>query len=558
MDQALIHKNLEGLSDQELLQLDAQLGLQDLYHFNTNILKFGRDLPSGEFFQLPEGEIGAVARWLARPRPATLRPTARWKRCLILPRGTTKTSLVEGLCGQRLLRDPNTAVLWTSEEKKLANRVCNDLAERLASEAVELRYGRIRGDRDWTFEHFSSAQRTKPRKEPSFMTSGVDVPIQGWHFDLIICDDLQGLTNCTPDGIEKVAQYLNLLWPVLNPGGELIWICTRWDFDDVASRILKEWGTSPDVWDLPPTGRGYLGATAHPGDEKFFREFDPQNHEPVSQIVVDRPLFPSVLDEHTLSELRKDPPRGMGLYNYSCQIENNPLPSEGALFIPEDFRYVDDWRPGIELDFENIAAEDFFRSLDYYLAIDPASGDEEIKYGDDTTLSIIGIKGVNLQRQIYVVECSGGKWKPDEICSRLFTAAALWRPRYCGIEANAMQKTLKWVIEDRMRNEGLYLPLRELNRSKSGLNKGDAIKRLQPYYRAHQIFHFRSLKGGKLEEQLIRFKPGSRAHDDYPDSLAMAFELIEEGLQIGREKRRHGTRRAKQIRWRGGQHVGWY
>ena len=538
---SVIEKSLAQLTTQELLELDAKLGLEDLYHLNTNILKFGRDLGDGSFFQMPEQEIGPIARWLQTPRPNHLRPTDRRKRVLILPRGTTKTSTAQGYVAQRLLKDPNLAVLWTCEEKKLANRVCNDLAERLASEEVKARYGKLRGDRDWTFEHFTLATRVKKRKEPSFMTSGVDVPIQGWHFDLIVCDDLQGMTNNSPEGIEKISEYLNHLWPVLNPGGELIYICTRWDYMDVASYILKEWETDHLAWEAPPVARGFLGAHAVAGDEPFFRQPDGSCH-----FTVGEPIFPSVLDEETLMTLRKDPPIGMGLYNYSCQYENNPLPSEAATFDPADFRYVDDWEPKDELDLVN-PAEELFRGLAYYMAVDFASGEEEVRYGDDTAIHVIGVKGEDLERQMYVVESVGGKWKPDEVVDRMFVLAAKWRPVAVGVETNAMQKTMKWVIEDRMRAQGKYLPLRKLPRS--GRNaKSDCIRRLQPYYRAHSVFHFKSLRGGKLEEQLIRFKPGSRIHDDYPDSLAMCLELVQSGYQTRRAEANQRQRRRLRIR----------
>ena len=538
-----IEKNLNDLTTGELLQLDAQLGIDDLYHLNTNILNFGRDLPNGEFFQMPEREVGPIARWLQTPRPDHLRPTDRRKRILILPRGTTKTSLAQGYVAQRLLDDPNLAVLWVSEEKKLANRVCNDLAERLGSEAVEERYGRLKGERDWTFDHFTLATRTKGRKEPSFMTTGVDVPIQGWHFDLIICDDLQGQTNNTPEGIEKVANYLNLMWPVLNPGGELLWICTRWDYDDVAARILKEREENPLSWEAPPVARGYLGSIAVDGDEEFFRDEDGDTH-----VVAGEPIFPSVLDHSVLQELRKDPPIGMGLYNYSCQYENNPLPAEAATFNPNDFRYVDDWTPLDEFDLED-PTEELFRGLDYYMAVDFASGDDEVKYGDDSALHVIGVRGTDLQRQIFVVESTGGKWKPDQTADQIFLMADKWRPRLIGIETNAMQKTMKWVIQDRMRSEGIYLPLRELKRS-GRQSKSDHIRKLQPYYVAHNIFHFKSLRNGPLEEQLIRFKPGSRIHDDYPDSLAMCLELIREGYQRGRARANNNLQDARRERIR--------
>jgi predicted phage terminase large subunit-like protein len=391
------------------------------------------------------------------------------------------------------------------------------------------------------------------------MTAGVDVPIQGWHFDIIVCDDLQGQTNNTPEGIEKVANYLNLLWPVLNPGGELIWVCTRWDFNDVAARILKEWEEGEGHWDALPVARGYLGATAWPGDEEFFQDVDGTCHFDTSLPIDDpkRKVFQSVLDSETCETLKKDPPIGMGIYNYSCQIENDPLPSKAATFDPNDFRYVPDWAPEDAVDPQS-PAFDLLAGMTYYLGLDVASGEEEIKYGDDCAIHVLGVRGSGLQRQHFVVESIGGKWKPDETVDRLFTICGKWRPAAVGIETNAMQKTYKWFITKRMNDLGIYLPIRELKRG-GRKTKSDEIRKMQPFYRAHSVFHFKSFRNTPLETQLIRFKPGSSIHDDYPDSLAMCFELIREGYQLNTERARERKAKQRQIRIRPrGRHVGWY
>jgi hypothetical protein len=73
---------------------------------------------------------------------------------------------------------------------------------------------------------------------------------------------------------------------------------------------------------------------------------------------------------------------------------------------------------------------------------------------------------------------------------------------------------------------------------------------MQPFYRAHQVFHFESLKNGPLEEQQIRFKPGSRMRIDYADSLSMCFELISPGLSR-REERKKIKRQRKRFRYKG-------
>ncbi len=80
-----------------------------------------------------------------------------------------------------------------------------------------------------------------------------------------------------------------------------------------------------------------------------------------------------------------------------------------------------------------------------------------------------------------------------------------------------------------MKENLVFLPLKEVTRGGSLESKADRIGKLEPLYRAHSIWHMSHLKGGKLEEQLLRFNPGGAVHDDYPDALSTAVAGIAEG-----------------------------
>jgi len=275
------------LTDAQLLAISAQYSLDDLYYFNSEIMRFGTELSDGVLFTIPREQIGPIIDWLSLPRPSYLPAQARRKRFLALPRGTTKTSMVSGYAAREILKDPNISIFYTSELKALAVEVVKDIGARLTAEPVLRRWGPLRPGTGWREDRFTVATRTRPRKDPTMMAGGIDVPIQGFHFDLIIADDLQGVTNNSVEGIRKVREYLRLLMPVLNPGGELIWICTRWGYDDAASHILKEAREVPGSWEYP--GLGYFGAYVRPQDLEFFTWLRPEH--------VGTSLWPSVLPD---------------------------------------------------------------------------------------------------------------------------------------------------------------------------------------------------------------------------------------------------------------------
>jgi predicted phage terminase large subunit-like protein len=375
--------------------------------------------------------------------------------------------------------------------------------EYLTSPNIEARYGKFKGDRDWQRGKFVVSQRNRPRKEPTMMAGGVDVSSQGRHYDLIIADDLQGLTNTSPEGIAKVKEYLRLLWPILDPGGELIWICTRWDFEDVAGDILREIKQDRQSWDHMGD-RAYFGAVGWIGDEDVF-----------PHAKINEPLFPSVLPEEELKRLRAT----MTPYHYSCQYENNPIPSENAYFRVEDFQYVG------EYDTEN----PIFQGLAFYMGVDPASGTSGVRKGDDTAIVIIGVKGDKASRSYYVVDAAGGQWKPKQILETMAVLYDKWRPRRIALETTGPGKFFYAMLQEWARTEHVYMPVKEVTHAGTTETKADRISRLEPLYRSHSVFHVQHLKNSKLETQLLRFMPGGATHDDYPDALAMATEIVREG-----------------------------
>ena len=501
----------DGISEQDVLQAEADLGRADLYYFNKHILQLGEGSP----IQRPQEEIEPLCVWLQKPIPAHVGPKGRFKRFLALPRGCGKTFTVAGYVAWRIVRNPNIAIFFTSEEKAQASASVRFVSEKLSGPRVEALYGKMRGEKDWTQHRFTVANRNRARREPTVMSGGVDVPVQGWHFDLIIADDLQGKTNNTPEGIAKVKEYLSLLWPVLNPGGELIWICTRWDYDDAAADILKQRSQDKTSWDALGD-RGFFGAYATPADTPIF-----------PSATVGEPLFPSVLPRSELERLKASMP----LYQFSCQYDNDPIPSEAQYFRSSDFQYV----PAYD------ATATHYEGLVYYMGVDTASGLDTVKKGDDTAIIVIGVRGQERHRTITVVEVVGGQWKPLQIMTTMQTMYEKWRPRTVGLETAGAGKMFYAGLKEWMQKEMVWLPIRELPHAGTDESKADRIATLEPEYRARRIFHAENLRGSKLEEQLLRFKPGGRAHDDYPDALAMAVETIRPGHlgQAERNKRRN-------------------
>lgn len=176
-----------------------------------------------------------------------------------------------------------------------------------------------------------------------------------------------------------------------------------------------------------------------------------------------------------------------------------------------------------------------------FMAIDVASGEEQVKRGDDTALGAAYIKWLENLVQMFVVDVRGGRWKPDKVVDNFFNMMEMWRPRKIFIEANQAKGWILDPIHKRAKELGLHVPY-ETFTSTSGKASKDRVFALHTPYTYHQIFHAEEVKNSKLEEQLLRFQPGGKEHDDYPDMLSMIW--------VNATKRRY--REKKQRGWKVG------
>lgn len=537
--ETMLQEAVEELSYDELLALDADWGARDLYHLITKVLGFHRLMPDGQVLQMSEAEHRPMCDFLSSPWPAGLPKSARRLMCSMQPRGTLKTITAMGRAIQVMIQNPDVAILWVCEKKEAAIEASNAIKEVLRRDEFIARYGDWRDPkRPWKDMKWTIGPRTMTRKDPTFAVAGVGVNVQGKHPDIIFCDDLQGLENSHAEGIRKVKQYLRFLIPVLNPGGTLIWLCTRWASDDAAQEILDK-AAKGMGWELLPCARGFLGAYAVPGDEEMFRQADGSCHFVPGGLV-----FPSVLDEQAIEDHRRE----MNLFEFSCQILNDPIPEEGAFFTEGCLRYVDDWGPD-DVRKTDHPSFSLLQGLSYMLIVDPATAEEMAK-GDDNVLMVIGWRGTKLSIEITIVEVQGSNlWKPDEIIDRVFLMAERWMPSKVVIESTAMQKWVKHYLMLRMRQDNVRLPLDEFDRARSNRSKKDDLKMMQPFFRSGMVRQFRSMEKGKFDEQLLKVTLTSTSHDDWPDALSMGIRKITErrstGIRASRAKRkkyRNGSR----------------
>jgi hypothetical protein len=167
--------------------------------------------------------------------------TSGRQKLILIPRGHLKSSIVTvGYTIQRLLINPNIRILITNAVWDKARMFLTQITESLSSSALPSLFGPFKGKGRWTLDEITIAQKKlNTKRGPSIATAGVEKSLTGTHYDLIIHDDLVDRENTsTKEQKEKVLKFYKDSLSLLDPGGEMIVIGTRWATDDLYGHLI--------------------------------------------------------------------------------------------------------------------------------------------------------------------------------------------------------------------------------------------------------------------------------------------------------------------------------
>ncbi len=417
------------------------------------------------------------------------------RKLILLPRGHLKSSIVtKAYVIQSILKKPNSRVLIANQVWDRARDMLYEIKEFLNGKS-ELNniYGPFISKR-WRDDEIVINQRFTALSAPTIGTTGVESEMTGSHFDTIILDDLQGLQNCqTKEQREKVKKFYRTMTALLDPGGELIILGTRWHYDDIYNEIIE---TESKYFDIMVRQVVEDGKIIFP--KKFNLKFDDELKDWVQQ---EKPTMDYI--EFLRSTLGPE---------FYSQFMNNPVDADTQLFKKEYFHYYKR-RP-----------EDLF----IITTVDPA-----ISYAQRSDYTAIVTCGMDSKRNIYILDTVRGHWaSPSEIIHAILQSIDKWKPLQVGIESNGFQKSLKWWMEELVMKQRKIPPIVEL-KSPVTKTKDLRLKSLEPYYRNGMIFHHETMAGKDLENELLMMTTDGYKgrHDDLFDALAWQLELLFAGSE---------------------------
>ena len=164
------------------------------------------------------------------------------EKLILEPRGHLKSSIVTvGWTIQQILREPNTRILINNAVWDNARVMLFQIQEYLTfKSALPTIFGEFKGPRSrWTRDEVDIAQRTKALREATVMTGGVESAKTGLHFNVIINDDIVIRENVTTrEQIDKVINFHRDCYALLDPGGVIVNIGTRWAMQDLYGHLM--------------------------------------------------------------------------------------------------------------------------------------------------------------------------------------------------------------------------------------------------------------------------------------------------------------------------------
>lgn len=407
----------------------------------------------------------------------------------LVPRGTLKTTVVTiGFVLQWFLVHPDSRVLIDSETSTNSTGFLGEIKGHLeGNDAYREVFKAIHGvypdanskDKStrWTNSQVDLACRSKPRKEASIDTGGVDTTKNSRHYDLIVFDDLHSEINTqTKEQIEKVKNHWKLAFSLLDPGCPVIVIGTRWDFNDLYQMILDEHKSKYNII-----------ARKAVGDDGDL-------------------LYPAKLDQAFLDDKREL----QGSYIYSCQYNNEPVDSEAAKFKRDYFQYRN---------YNEIEG----MPINWYLTVDPG-GD-----GASSDYAALVLSGMDYQENLYVRYIVKAKMTEGEIVKMTITLFRKFQPKRIAVETLAgAGKSIILAYKTLMKELGIWLPIQYIEHRVTA--KSTRIEALAPKYEFGHVFHIRECPKIKdLEDELIKFPKAK--NDDVSDAFATVLEIASPPLR---------------------------
>ena len=421
---------------------------------------------------------------------------------ILMPRYTFKSSIATiGYSLWQLVKNPNERILIYSDatpkalgfldsikshiEGKIENSKFRDYYPAWESNAQSGK---------WNMDQVIISSRTTAYPEPSIDTGGIETSKVGFHYDIIIFDDVVSDKNITTkDQMDKVADCYKKALSLLKPGGIVLILGTRWHFGDLYGRIIA----------LNSIRQNFSIFIKEAEKDKVYGDY------PFKSIGLTKEFLAGQKLEQTSAI-------------YSCIYQNNPVNDETAVFKSTGFSFYGSIKP-----------DDLYITL----TCDPA--------GEGEDFTAITVVGTDNNMDMHILDLVNAHLQPSEIVDKIINFQYKYNFAVAGMEINFFRGMLEMELKKRRDEEHRLNPdkfklfgVHEFEASsRRGTGKHSRIMALQPFHERGSI----KFPGEKLELlegvfselswQMLQYThDGAKSpHDDLIDALAYQAPLVRAG-----------------------------
>ena len=435
-------------------------------------------------------------------------PDLKPYRLVLYPRGHRKSFYAAMYACWRIVVDPSISIVYLSATSDLAESQLRTIKSTLDSPIVRRYWPELiqadEGRREkWTTTEIcvdDPRRKAEGTRDSTVKAGGLTTNITGAHCDLIILDDMVVPKNNTEEGRRQVMSQYSQLQSILNPGGMILAVGTRYHpkdiydtmqttveeiYDDTGELIGKE-----NQWDVlqkvVEENGEFLWNRQKRKDGKYYG-FDFKELSRIKAGYVDKSQF-------------------------YAQYYNDPNDEGNALITPDMFEYYNREhlysRAGVYY-IKN-------RPLNVYAAIDFAFSLNN--RADSSSIVVVGIDSDNNR---YVLDID--RFKTDRIQEYYNHVIAIhnkYNLKKLRAEVTVAQQVIVTALKDKLAENSTRLVIEDYRPQTKKEERMLAV--LRPLYEDHKIFHYRGGNCEILEEELKQVKP---AHDDVKNALADAISI---------------------------------
>lgn len=432
------------------------------------------------------------------------------KKLILWPRGHLKSTIfTQGETCRHAIATPDSRTLINGATHDLARNFLTAIRGYLQDPRITDLYGHIvpnskspkifkNNDTELTL----LTRRDLSIKEPTITVGSLDKTKTSQHYDRIIHDDLVTRENIgSIEMMDKVWRLWQDSLDLLEPGGEMWTIGTRWGPHELYGRIMSDYCDARCVETLRESGfMVHRQGCSCDFDVTLLELKDKHGNF----------IFDSKFNEDIAQELL----RQKGRQEFALQYLNCPTDDSNVRF-KHDF-----------VTRALLAPEEINKrrgSLVWYMAVDPA---ESLEARSSLTAAV-GV-GVDHSTGIWYVDyAKGARVDTAGFVDLIFSARRQVNPSRFGMEMTT-RKALEYVLKDKMASQGDFFtiePLQpQLGRTPNA--KRIRIERLVPMFEFGRIFVNSELKD--LIDALYTF-PSSSSWD-LLDALSYVMDMVPKGL----------------------------